>query len=170
MPSRTFTTLIGIRVIVAEVRDCYAALGLVHSMWPPIQGRFKDYIAMPKFNFYQSLHTTVVGPAGKALEVQIRTHEMHERAETGIAAHWRYKEDGGSSGEVPIVADFTEAHEDAEDPKEFLEHLKLDLYQDEVFALTPQGDVKTLPVGCHTGGLRVPDPHRRGGIGVRERR
>ncbi len=140
--------LIGIRVIVAEVRDCYAVLGLVHSMWPPIQGRFKDYIAMPKFNFYQSLHTTVVGPEGKALEVQIRTQEMHERAETGIAAHWRYKEGGAASDEVQIVADFTEAHEESEDPSEFLEHLKLDLYQDEVFALTPNGDVKTLPVGA----------------------
>jgi GTP diphosphokinase / guanosine-3',5'-bis(diphosphate) 3'-diphosphatase len=140
--------LIGIRVIVEELRDCYGVLGLVHTMWPPIQGRFKDYIAMPKFNFYQSLHTTVVGPDGKALEVQIRTQEMHERAETGIAAHWRYKEGSASGGELPDVAEIREMHDEAEDPAEFLENLKLDLYQEEVFALTPKGDVKTLPKGA----------------------
>jgi len=141
--------LIGIRIIVESVRDCYAALGLVHTMSPPIQGRFKDYIAMPKFNFYQSLHTTVVGPGGKALEVQIRTHEMHERAEAGIAAHWRYKEDGAASdGELPLLQDIQDLRDDHENPAEFLENLKLDLYQDEVFALTPRGDVKTLPMGA----------------------
>jgi len=140
--------LIGIRVIVNEDRDCYAVLGLVHTMWPPIQGRFKDYIAMPKFNFYQSLHTTVVGPDGKALEVQIRTLEMHERAETGIAAHWRYKEDGSATGELPLATSIRDMEDDAEDPEEFLANLKLDLYQDEVFALTPKGDVKTLPKGA----------------------
>jgi len=140
--------LIGIRIIVNEVRDCYAALGLVHTMWPPIQGRFKDYIAMPKFNFYQSLHTTVVGPGGKALEVQIRTYEMHDRAEAGIAAHWRYKEGSGSDGELPLLQDIQDLRDDHENPAEFLENLKLDLYQDEVFALTPRGDVKTLPVGA----------------------
>ncbi len=141
--------LIGIRVIVDDMRDCYAVLGLVHTMWPPIQGRFKDYIAMPKFNFYQSLHTTVVGPDGKPLEVQIRTSEMHERAETGIAAHWRYKEGGsGGADELPVVQSIKDMHDDADDPAEFLENLKLDLYQDEVFALTPKGDVKTLPKGA----------------------
>jgi guanosine-3',5'-bis(diphosphate) 3'-pyrophosphohydrolase len=140
--------LIGIRIIVNDVRDCYAALGLVHTMWPPIQGRFKDYIAMPKFNFYQSLHTTVVGPGGKALEVQIRTHEMHERAEAGIAAHWRYKEGSTSDGELPLLQDIQDLRDDHENPAEFLENLKLDLYQDEVFALTPRGDVKTLPMGA----------------------
>ena len=141
--------LIGIRIIVDEVKDCYGVLGLIHTMWPPIQGRFKDYIAMPKFNFYQSLHTTVVGPDGKALEVQIRTKEMHERAEAGIAAHWRYKEGGGSGNdELPVVADIRDLQDDAEDPEEFLENLKLDLYQDEVFALTPRGDVKVLPKGA----------------------
>ena len=143
--------LIGIRIIVGEVRDCYAALGLVHTLWPPIQGRFKDYIAMPKFNFYQSLHTTVVGPGGKALEVQIRTHEMHERAEAGIAAHWRYKEGTTGDDDLPIlqdIQDIQDIQDEAEDPKEFLENLKLDLYQDEVFALTPRGDVKTLPKGA----------------------
>ncbi len=141
--------LIGIRVIVEDVHDCYAVLGLVHTMWPPIQGRFKDYIAMPKFNFYQSLHTTVVGPEGKALEIQIRTQEMHDRAEAGIAAHWRYKEgDGDAGGDLPVVQDIREIQEESEDPEEFLENLKLDLYQDEVFAITPRGDVKTLPVGA----------------------
>lgn len=140
--------LIGIRVIVDDLRDCYGALGLVHTMWPPIQGRFKDYIAMPKFNFYQSLHTTVVGPDGKPLEVQIRTHEMHDRAEAGIAAHWRYKDDGTQEADLLVVEDIREMQDDAEDPKEFLEALKLDLYQDEVFALTPAGDVKVLPAGA----------------------
>ena len=140
--------LIGIRVIVEELRDCYGALGLVHTMWPPIQGRFKDYIAMPKFNFYQSLHTTVLGPDGKPLEVQIRTHEMHDRAEAGIAAHWRYKDDGTEEAELLVVEDIRDMQVDAEDPAEFLESLKLDLYQDEVFALTPAGDVKVLPRGA----------------------
>ena len=135
--------LIGIRVLVADKADCYAALGLVHSMWPPIHGRFKDYIAMPKFNLYQSLHTTVVGQDGKPLEVQIRTHDMHHKAEFGIAAHWRYKETGGA--EIPFVSDLI--HEESTDPQEFLSNLKLDLYQDEVFALTPKGDVRTLPRG-----------------------
>ncbi len=140
--------LIGIRVIVGELKDCYGSLGLVHTMWPPIQGRFKDYIAMPKFNFYQSLHTTVVGPDGKPLEVQIRTQEMHDRAEAGIAAHWRYKEDGTEEADLLVVEDIRDMQDDADDPAEFLESLKLDLYQDEVFALTPAGDVKVLPRGA----------------------
>ncbi len=139
--------LIGIRVLVDEVRDCYAALGLVHTIWPPIHGRFKDYIAMPKYNLYQSLHTTVVGPDGKALEVQIRTHEMHRRAEYGIAAHWSYKEGSGSATDE-FVADLRFLQEESTDPQEFLDHLKLDLYQEEVFALTPKGDVLTLPRGA----------------------
>lgn len=139
--------LIGIRILVKDVRDCYGALGLVHTMWRPVHGRFKDYIAMPKFNLYQSLHTTVVGPNGKALEVQIRTHEMHDRAEYGIAAHWRYKE-GGGPVDVPFVADLRFLHEEHSDPAEFLASLKLDLYRDEVFALTPNGDVLVLPAGA----------------------
>ncbi len=139
--------LIGIRVLVDEVKDCYAALGQVHTMWPPIHGRFKDYIAMPKFNLYQSLHTTVVGPDGKALEVQIRTHDMHRRAEFGIAAHWSYKEGDGSADDA-FVADLRFLQEESTDPEEFLNHLKLDLYQEEVFALTPKGDVVTLPRGA----------------------
>jgi GTP pyrophosphokinase len=140
--------LIGIRILVNEIRDCYGALGLVHTMWPPIHGRFKDYIAMPKFNLYQSLHTTVVGPDGAALEVQIRTHEMHHRAEFGIAAHWRYKEGGGPATDEDFVADLRFLQETATDPGEFLDNLKLDLYQDEVFALTPRGLVVTLPRGA----------------------
>jgi GTP diphosphokinase / guanosine-3',5'-bis(diphosphate) 3'-diphosphatase len=138
--------LIGIRIITRDVRDCYAALGMIHTKWPPIHGRFKDYIAMPKFNLYQSLHTTVVGPDGKALEVQIRTDEMHQRAEAGIAAHWQYKE--GSLGEESFAADIRFLQEEYADPAEFLVNLKLDLYQDEVFALTPKGDVITLPKGA----------------------
>ncbi|MFQ5553930.1 MAG: RelA/SpoT family protein [Acidimicrobiia bacterium] len=140
--------LIGIRVLVQDVRDCYGALGLVHTMWPPVHGRFKDYIAMPKFNLYQSLHTTVVGPDGAPLEVQIRSREMHQRAEFGIAAHWRYKEGGGPVTDREFVADLTFLQDTATDPGEFLTHLKLDLYQDEVFALTPRGDVITLPRGA----------------------
>jgi len=140
--------LIGIRILVNEIRDCYGALGMVHTMWPPIQGRFKGYIAMPKFNLYQSLHTTVVGPDGTALEVQIRTRDMHDRAEYGIAAHWRYKEGPDVAPDQELIADLRFLQETATDPEEFLDHLKLDLYQDEVFALTPRGLVITLPRGA----------------------
>jgi len=139
--------LMGVRVMVNEVRDCYAVLGLIHTLWAPIQGRFKDYIAMPKFNLYQSLHTTVLGPDGKPLEIQIRTHEMHTRAEYGIAAHWRYK-DGDRDTDPEFIADLRFLQEESTDPQEFLEHLKLDLYLDEVFALTPKGDVHALPLGA----------------------
>jgi GTP diphosphokinase / guanosine-3',5'-bis(diphosphate) 3'-diphosphatase len=139
--------LMGVRILVNEVRDCYAVLGLIHTLWAPIQGRFKDYIAMPKFNLYQSLHTTVLGPDGKPLEVQIRTHEMHNRAEYGIAAHWRYK-DGDKSTDPEFIADLRFLQEESTDPREFLEHLKLDLYLDEVFVLTPKGDVHVLPRGA----------------------
>jgi GTP diphosphokinase / guanosine-3',5'-bis(diphosphate) 3'-diphosphatase len=142
-PFEDIHDLIGIRIITETMRDCYAALGLIHSHWVPVTGRFKDYIAMPKINLYQSLHTTVIGPDGKPLEVQIRTEEMHQRAEAGIAAHWRYKE--GEAGQLPRM-DFLSWGEE-EDPEEFLANLKLDLYQDEVFVLTPGGDVKPLPAG-----------------------
>jgi GTP diphosphokinase / guanosine-3',5'-bis(diphosphate) 3'-diphosphatase len=141
-PFEDIHDLIGIRVITQSTRDCYAALGLVHSHWVPVTGRFKDYVAMPKINLYQSLHTTVIGPDGKPLEVQIRTEEMHRRAESGIAAHWRYKE--GEATPSPLV-DFDSFDED---PEEFLANLKMDLYLDEVFVLTPGGDVKELPKGA----------------------
>ena len=139
--------LIGIRIIVPEVRDCYATLGIAHTLWPPIQGRFKDYIAMPKFNLYQSLHTTVLGPDGKALEVQIRTKDMHAMAEVGVAAHWTYKE-GVNPGDISLVSDIRFLQEEYANPTDFLANLKLDLYQDEVFALTPKGDVLSLPKGA----------------------
>jgi guanosine-3',5'-bis(diphosphate) 3'-pyrophosphohydrolase len=138
-PFEEIHDLIGIRIITPNTRDCYAALGLVHSHWVPVTGRFKDYIAMPKINLYQSLHTTVIGPDGKPLEVQIRTEEMHRRAESGIAAHWRYKE--GDPDAKPLI----ELDGFDEDPEEFLDNLKMDLYMDEVFVLTPGGDVKELP-------------------------
>jgi guanosine-3',5'-bis(diphosphate) 3'-pyrophosphohydrolase len=141
-PFEDIHDLIGIRIITPSTRDCYAALGLVHSHWVPVTGRFKDYVAMPKINLYQSLHTTVIGPDGKPLEIQIRTVEMHRRAESGIAAHWRYKE--GDVGSSPVV----EFEPFDEDPEEFLANLKMDLYLDEVFALTPGGDVKELPKGA----------------------
>jgi guanosine-3',5'-bis(diphosphate) 3'-pyrophosphohydrolase len=147
LPFEDIHDLIGIRVIVDDVRDCYAVLGVVHSTWPPVHGRFKDYIAMPKFNLYQSLHTTVIGPGGAPLEVQIRTKDMHERAEFGIAAHWRYKE-GEAAKSLPWIADMRFLQDEYEDPTEFLAGLKLDLYQDEVFILTPKGEVKTLPRGA----------------------
>jgi GTP diphosphokinase / guanosine-3',5'-bis(diphosphate) 3'-diphosphatase len=142
--------LVGIRVLVESVKDCYAALGAVHAQWKPVPGRFKDYIAMPKFNMYQSLHTTVIGPEGRPLEVQIRTEEMHRTAEFGIAAHWRYKE-GSKKKEDPSdlawLSQIAEWQRDMHDPREFMESLKIDLYQDQVFVFTPKGDVVSLPVG-----------------------
>lgn len=145
-PFEDIHDLIGIRIITDDVRSCYGALGLIHTMWPPVHGRFKDYIAMPKFNLYQSIHTTVIGSDAKPLEVQIRSRDMHERAEYGIAAHWRYKEGAGS--DLPWMADLRLLQDEHDDPEEFLAHLKLDLYQDEVFVLTPKGQVKTLPRGA----------------------
>ena len=147
LPFEQIHDLIGIRVLVPEIQDCYAALGVVHTLWPPVQGRFKDYIAMPKFNLYQSLHTTVVGVDGKPLEVQIRTRDMHERAEAGIAAHWRYKEGVGPE-DLPWMADIRFLQDEYADPAEFLASLRIDLYADEVFAVTPKGDVITLPKGA----------------------
>ncbi|MER3452330.1 MAG: GTP pyrophosphokinase [Acidimicrobiia bacterium] len=139
--------LVGIRVIVESVKDCYAALGSIHAMWKPVQGRFKDYIAMPKFNLYQSLHTTVVGPQGKALEVQIRTREMHQRAEYGVAAHWGYKE-RATQADVMWLGRILEWQRETSDPAEFMEALKFDLEQDEVFVFTPKGKVIALPAGA----------------------
>ena len=142
--------LVGIRVIVDSVKDCYAALGSIHATWKPVQGRFKDYVAMPKFNLYQSLHTTVVGPQGKPLEVQIRTWEMHARAEQGVAAHWQYKDISGAtaSADVAWLNRIIDWQSETQDPDEFMNNLKIDLEQDEVFVFTPKGKVVTLAVGA----------------------
>jgi GTP pyrophosphokinase len=137
--------LVGIRVVVASEKDCWAALGAIHAIWPPVQGRFKDYINTPKFNLYQSLHTTVIGLDGKPIEVQVRTHEMHRRAEYGIAAHWGYKEKDDASSDMAWMQRIAEVGEDTNDPVEFLEALKLDLEQDEVYVFTPKGRVIALP-------------------------
>ncbi len=144
--------LVGIRILCDEVRDCYAAVGVVHSLWQPMAGRFKDYIAQPRYGVYQSLHTTVVGPDGKPLEVQIRTQDMHRTAEFGIAAHWRYKETRGKhSGDSTEVDDMAwmrqllDWQREAADPAEFLESLRFDLKSPEIFVFTPKGDVITLP-------------------------
>ncbi|MFD9359960.1 RelA/SpoT family protein [Streptomyces sp. NPDC060031] len=161
--------LVGIRVLVDTVRDCYAALGTVHARWNPVPGRFKDYIAMPKFNMYQSLHTTVIGPSGKPVELQIRTFDMHRRAEYGIAAHWKYKQQTvagtskvrtdvpqaakGSAGQDTVndmawLRQLLDWQKETEDPGEFLDSLRFDLSQNEVFVFTPKGDVIALPAGA----------------------
>ena len=142
--------LVGIRVLVNDVRDCYAVLGSIHARWSPVPGRFKDYIAMPKFNLYQSLHTTVIGPNGKAIEIQIRTFDMHSRAEFGIAAHWKYKQGGDTQSSSPEMLWLRQLHEwqkETEDPSEFLEALRFDLGSPEVFVFTPKGSVVALPGG-----------------------
>ena len=142
--------LVGIRVLVNDVRDCYAVLGAIHARWSPVPGRFKDYIAMPKFNLYQSLHTTVIGPTGKAVEIQIRTHEMHRRAEYGIAAHWKYKQGKTNGGDSPDVLWLKQLHEwqqETADVTEFLDALRFDLRTPEVFVFTPKGSVIALPQG-----------------------
>ncbi|WP_345943951.1 bifunctional (p)ppGpp synthetase/guanosine-3',5'-bis(diphosphate) 3'-pyrophosphohydrolase [Streptomyces sp. SID3212] len=161
--------LVGIRVLVDTVRDCYAALGTVHARWNPVPGRFKDYIAMPKFNMYQSLHTTVIGPNGKPVELQIRTFDMHRRAEYGIAAHWKYKQEavagtskvrtdvprstsrvGGQDtvNDMAWLRQLLDWQKETEDPSEFLESLRFDLSRNEVFVFTPKGDVIALPAGA----------------------
>ncbi|MYM20119.1 RelA/SpoT family protein [Brevibacterium sp. 5221] len=157
--------LVGVRVLVESVRECYAVLGLVHARWSPVAGRFKDYIAMPKYNMYQSLHTTVIGPYGKPVEIQIRTLEMHRRAEFGVAAHWKYKDRGsanpqalnaagkrtakvGDSGEVDQVAwlrQLLDWQREVSDPDEFLDNLRYEVNSQDVYAFTPKGDIITLP-------------------------
>ena len=146
--------LLAIRVMVADVPACYAALGVVHTLWPPIPGQFDDYIAVPKANLYQSLHTAVMGPAGQPLEIQVRTQEMHALAEYGIAAHWRYKEGGKADrdrdyeSKLAWVRQLLEWQHDVADAQEFVESLKVDVFQDEVFVFTPKGEVKALTAGA----------------------
>src|SRR5215213_2028518 len=171
--------LVGLRVLVEEDRDCYSVLGVLHSRWNPVLGRFKDYVAMPKFNMYQSLHTTVIGPQGKPVEMQIRTFSMHRRAEYGVAAHWKYKEDGrsgvdtdrpGDLDDMSWVRQLLDWQSEVEDPGEFLESLRFEINRAEVYVFTPRGDVIALPVdatpvdfayavhtevGHHTIGARV---------------
>ncbi|WP_324252431.1 RelA/SpoT family protein [Enemella dayhoffiae] len=147
--------LVGLRILVDTDKDCYAALGVMHVRWNPLPGRFKDYIAIPKFNMYQSLHTTVIGPEGKPVELQIRTHDMHRRAEYGVAAHWKYKEN--ARGTAPASKDGSDLswlrslndwQKETSDPEEFLESLRYEINSGEVFVYTPKGDVITLPAGA----------------------
>jgi guanosine-3',5'-bis(diphosphate) 3'-pyrophosphohydrolase len=151
--------LTAMRVIVDSVKDTYGAVGVIHSLWKPLPGRFKDFIAMPKFNMYSSLHTTVIGPEGRPLEIQIRTREMHDLAEYGIAAHWMYKEGAPGSGEgarglrdpdskLKWLRSLLDWQQDLSDPREFMERLKVDLFEDEVFVFTPKGEVKSLAAGA----------------------
>jgi GTP diphosphokinase / guanosine-3',5'-bis(diphosphate) 3'-diphosphatase len=141
--------LVGIRVTTDSLKDCYAALGIIHALWKPVPGRFKDYVAMPKFNMYQSLHTSVVGPNGKPLEIQIRTEGMHQTAEYGIAAHWKYKDGKHARDEADMawLRQMLDWQKELSDPREFMESLRIDLYQDEVFVFTPKGDVRAFPLG-----------------------
>ena len=139
--------LMAIRIIVDSVKDCYSALGAIHGNWKPVVGRFKDYIAMPKFNLYQSLHTTVIGPGGKPIEVQIRSRDMHQRAEWGVASHWSYK-DGVPSTDIDWLNRIIDWQDEVSDPRQFLESLKTDLEQDELFVFTPKGRVIALPLNA----------------------
>ncbi len=153
--------LVGIRVLTESLRDCYAALGVLHARWNPVPGRFKDFVAMPKFNMYQSLHTTVMGPGGKPVELQIRTFSMHRRAEYGVAAHWKYKDDGragldtdrslvaadGASGDMAWVRQLLDWQKETEDPSEFLDSLRFEINSSEVYVFTPRGEVVALPTG-----------------------
>ena len=152
--------LTAMRVIVDSVKDCYGTVGVIHSLWKPLPGRFKDFIAMPKFNMYQSLHTTVIGPEGRPLEIQIRTHEMHEMAEFGVAAHWVYKaqaEDEAGTGPAACASEdaklkwlrsMVDWQKDMSDPQEFMETLRTDLFEEEVYVFTPKGEVKSLAAGA----------------------
>ncbi len=152
--------LTAMRVIVDSVKDCYGTVGVIHSLWKPLPGRFKDFIAMPKFNMYQSLHTTIIGPEGRPLEIQIRTQEMHEMAEFGVAAHWAYKQHAASGGErgeslapsedskLKWLRSMLDWQKDLSDPREFMETLRTDLFEDEVYVFTPKGEVKSLAAGA----------------------
>jgi guanosine-3',5'-bis(diphosphate) 3'-pyrophosphohydrolase len=149
--------LTAMRVIVESVKDCYGAIGVIHSLWKPLPGRFKDFIAMPKFNMYQSLHTTVIGPEGRPLEIQIRTHDMHEMAEFGVAAHWMYKQrprskddSAGADGDAKMkwLRSMLDWQKEMSDPQEFMESLRIDLFEDEVYVFTPKGEVKSLAAGA----------------------
>ena len=145
--------LVGIRILVDSVRDCYGALGAIHSRWNPVPGRFKDYIAMPKFNLYQSLHTTVIGPNGRPVEIQIRTEEMHQRAEFGVAAHWKYKELAGdqtadSQEDMAWLKHLTDWQSETQDPAEFLDSLRFEIGAKDVYVFTPKGKVVGLPTGA----------------------
>jgi GTP diphosphokinase / guanosine-3',5'-bis(diphosphate) 3'-diphosphatase len=149
--------LTAMRVIVDSVKDCYGTIGVIHSLWKPLPGRFKDFIAMPKFNMYQSLHTTVIGPEGRPLEIQIRTQDMHKMAEFGVAAHWMYKQhphagdgSGGPSGDAKMkwLRSMLDWQKEMSDPQEFMESLRIDLFEDEVYVFTPKGEVKSLAAGA----------------------
>ncbi|MDQ3933437.1 MAG: bifunctional (p)ppGpp synthetase/guanosine-3',5'-bis(diphosphate) 3'-pyrophosphohydrolase [Actinomycetota bacterium] len=146
--------LTAMRVLVGSVKDCYGAIGVIHSLWKPLPGRFKDWVAMPKFNRYQALHTTVIGPEGRPLEIQIRTRDMHETAEYGIAAHWTYKDGnrpgpaGDAKDRIQWIQQLLDWQKDLKDPQDFVEGLKVDLFEDEVFVFTPKGEVKSLAAGA----------------------
>ncbi len=140
--------LTAMRVLVGSVKDCYGAIGVIHSLWKPLPGRFKDFVAMPKFNMYQALHTTVIGPEGRPLEIQIRTQDMHDTAEYGIAAHWVYKEGGKKKDRQEWLEHLVDWQKELQDPQEFAATLKADLFEDEVFVFTPKGEVKSLGGGA----------------------
>ena len=161
--------LVGIRILVDNDQDCYGVLGVLHNRWNPLPGRFKDYVAMPKFNMYQSLHTTVIGPSGKPVEMQIRTVAMHRRAEYGVAAHWKYKEDvragvdtdqSATDSDMQWLRQLLDWQNEVEDPGEFLDSLRFEINSAEVFVFTPRGDVIGLPIGSDPGRLRLRHPHR----------
>lgn len=154
LPFEEIYDIIAFRIVLDSISHCYEALGLIHSMWKPIDHKFKDYVARPKANMYQSLHTTVVGPFGERIEIQIRTRDMDRVAQSGIAAHWSYKEgkriDENISNKFAWIQDLVENQENFRDPGEFLENVRIDLFQDEVYVFTPRGEIKTLPSGATT--------------------
>ena len=157
--------IMAFRVLVKDIRDCYAVLGLVHSQWRPVHGRFKDYISMPKANGYQSLHTTVIGPDGERIEIQIRTEDMHRQAEHGVAAHWLYKEKGRVNSkdleQFSWLREIFERQGDETDSREFMHALKMDLFKDEVYVYPPPATSRNCPKG-YASGLRLSDPYQRG--------